>query len=284
MNILQWEIIFKRSETKRKCRFAYFQTFTRCFVVNFTPKFTEFFESEESPSSKCSRIPPSFLNINQCNIASPVCFHQLLQLQPLSALLTRALQSDTGPIWGFSPTRLYMSAYLWAVRRRSAYILPPPLLDSRLPLMNLQWVSFGREAEVPMWRPVDRMSSGSVGRDRPSTTTTTAASSGSRPLTPPLCSPCHIPPGRATAPSVRESACRWSHDACRPFVQQAVAARRREATVKCTVRRAWRPCFFFFSTSTSPPPPWYCNIGRFSTSTTRNTKTREEEDVHLWRM
>lgn len=61
-------------------------------------------------------------------------------------------------------------------------ILPPPLLDSRLPLMNLQWISFGQEAEVPMWRPADRMSSGSVGRDRPSTTIN-AASSSFRPLT-----------------------------------------------------------------------------------------------------
>lgn len=41
---------------------------------------------------------------------------------------------------------------------------------------------------------------------------------------PPTLLPVPHPPGRATALSVRESACRWSHDACRPLVQQAMAA------------------------------------------------------------
>lgn len=64
---------------------------------------------------------------------------------------------------------------------------------------------------------------------------------------PPPCCLGHFPPLRATAPSVRESTCRWGHDACRPLAQQAMAARWWAASVKRTVRWAGRP----FSSSSS---------------------------------
>lgn len=57
--------------------------------------------------------------------------------------------------------------------------------------------------------------------------------------------------------SVRESACRWNYDACRPFVQQAVPAARQ---LLSSTRSEERGGTFFFFTSISPP---HCNIGRF---------------------
>lgn len=67
---------------------------------------------------------------------SPVCVHQFLQLQLLSALLTWALSGDTGPIWRFSPTQLYMSAYLWG--RSGA--LHTSFSDPCLTAVCLSWI------------------------------------------------------------------------------------------------------------------------------------------------
>lgn len=66
--------------------------------------------------------------------------------------------------------------------------------------------------------------------------------------------------GQKKPASVRESACRWSYDACRPFVQQAVPAARQQLSSARSDERGGTFLFSFFFTSISPP---HCNIGRF---------------------
>lgn len=127
-----------------------------------------------------------------------------------------------------------------------------------LPFMNWEWISFSSLRWVCR---LDRMSSvymsGSLGRD----------SLPSLLLLPAIT---FDPP----PPSHLFRLGRWAEEACvcqrvslslklwcLPTFCSTGRARRQAATVKCTIRRAWRHFFsFVFFTSISPP---HCNIGRF---------------------
>lgn len=152
-----------------------------------------------------------------------------------------------------------------AVLRCCTFIYPQQLdrhAVRRLPFMNWQWISFSSLK----WacRAGQNEFSLHVRLTGPWQSPITAASS-SHNLWPP-CLPLHPHPislgwdgGQKKQAggfaSVRESACRWSYDACRPFVQQAV---RPPPGSNCQVRDQTSVEAIF--TFISHP---HCTIGRF---------------------
>lgn len=141
--------------------------------------------------------------------------------------------------------------------RRSTYIPPHPSLTGpravrRLPLMNWQWISFG-EAETSAAAAGQNEFSLRVRLTGPWQSTITAASS-SRDLWPPAPLPApHLSRlgRRAGEAAVRQRVSLSLKPWCLPTFCSTGRAHRRAATVKCTIRRAWRP-FFFFLTSITP--------------------------------
>lgn len=119
-----------------------------------------------------------------------------------------------------------------------------------LPFMNWEWISFSSLRWVCR---LDRMSSvymsGSLGRD----------SLPSLLLLPAITFDPPPPPislgwdgGQKKPASVRESACRWSYDACRPFVQQAVPAARQQLSSARSDERGGTFFLLFFLPPSRP--------------------------------
>lgn len=91
MNILQWEIIFKRSETKRKCRFAYFQRSLDVLLLILPPNSQNFSRLRKAPHRNAAVfLLPSWISTSatsrlQCaSISSSSCSRSLLSWPGLS--------------------------------------------------------------------------------------------------------------------------------------------------------------------------------------------------------